>query len=109
MNENVVDHIWIDIEGAEYEILPILANMSTSEVFSEQKMQKAGEKQQHLDICQMNVEMHGATRGNGAKFGKTVKQFLRDSPLILLNLFPKPVSQRVRHLRLFFFNPNCYL
>jgi hypothetical protein len=87
--------LWIDNEGPEYSLLPI--------------MQRGGILDKNgIIICQLNMELHFPLEYYGvdaAKFGKIVLDFAEKSDFVLMNL-----NAPGGHLRPFFFNafdPYC--
>lgn len=75
-SDGVIDYLWMDIEGAEYELLPLMK--------SNAPVAKA------RTICQVNVELHGPLQNYSIKnvttFRRVMEVILTESDFIPLHL-----------------------
>lgn len=75
-SDRVIDYLWMDIEGAEYDLLPL--------------MKSNGPVAKARTICQVNIELHGPLQDYGiknvTKFRKAIEMVLTESDFIPLHL-----------------------
>uniref|UniRef100_A0A914WCE8 Methyltransferase FkbM domain-containing protein n=1 Tax=Plectus sambesii TaxID=2011161 RepID=A0A914WCE8_9BILA len=96
VNKSIIDHLWIDNEGPEYRMLPLL-------------QRKGDLDRKGITVCQLNVEMHWPFLDYGfdeEQFGRMILDFAEKSDFVLMKLHHGAPS----HYRAFFFNafdPYC--
>lgn len=76
VQRNRIDHLWIDNEGPEYELL---------KVFTDAKRLIEND----IHICQLNIELHAPLENYGitiADFQKTFRDFTYKSPFVLMHV-----------------------
>ncbi len=93
--EVFIDHLWIDTEGAEYHILPLLLSASLNKI--------------NITICQINVEIHrpfDAYNVTSALTDSLILQLLTGSDFVPIRstLSGYLTDQTPPHMRVFFVN-----
>lgn len=90
VNRNVIDHLWMDNEGPEYALLPLMVREGILD-------------KNNITVCQLNVELHWPlqtySKMNERQFGEEiVLKFVRDSKFLPLD------SYFIGHFRAFYIN-----
>ncbi|CAO4380824.1 unnamed protein product [Caenorhabditis nigoni] len=86
---NKIDNLWMDAEGAEYDMFEIFTKNGSF-------------AQNGIDVCQINIEVHLSETGpnhlNYERFMKFVKQLIREEQFAIFK------TEEVIHMRMYMFN-----
>ncbi|KAK6054251.1 hypothetical protein COOONC_08244, partial [Cooperia oncophora] len=89
VGHKVYDDIWIDAEGAEYDMFPYFYRGGLLD-------------QNGITLCQFNIEVHGPNEEQKEMFRKFILEMLKDNRYAVFRIV------QGRHMRLYFLNFSDY-